>query len=225
MFRSILILCATFGSVDAFTVVAGEKPVIVETPAPPVAVKDMKSLFEDANRLEKARTELCVSLLARIQEKDLNAIDKENGMWVLSRLRYEPAINFTISQISIPKSVRFKRIGKSLDIIRGTDANFDLNYNFPAIQALLDHGSAAVPPLVKAYIARRKELAEKPQEEPDVVLRNIEYTLYQLDNSENALLYLKRAIEGSRLKEVLGIEVEAMVELRVRINEEVKRRR
>lgn len=101
--------------------------------------------------------------------------------------------------------------------MRGTDANSGLNHNFPAIQALLDYGSAAVPPLVKAYIARRKELAEKPQEEPDVVLRNIEFTLYQLDNSENALLYLKRAIEEVRLKEVLGVEVEAMVELRVRI--------
>ena len=146
-------------------------------------------------------------------------------MGVLSRLRFEPAIGFTIAQIGVPKSPRTWRKGTTTNFVRGTDANFDLNYNFPAIQALLDHGSAAVPPLVKAYIARRKELAEKPQEEPDVVLRNIEYTLYQLDNSENALLYLKRAIEGSRLKEVLGIEVEAMVELRVRINEEVKRRR
>lgn len=200
--------------------------------APPAAVKEIKFLLEDAKQLEKARTELCVSLLLKVQENELDSTDKEDGIWVLSNLRYEPAINITISRINLPKGDRFTRTRDrttrsefSYNMIRGTDANKGLDWNFPAVQALLNHGSAAISPLVKAYIARKKELADKPQNEPDIVLRNIEYTLYHRDNSENALLSLNNGIEASRLKEVLGIEMEAMVELRARIREEVKRRR
>jgi hypothetical protein len=219
------LVCLLETPITALCQDTGESPVAVK-------VKETKLLFEDANQLEKAKTELCVSLLLRVQENDLNSNDKEDCIRVLSNLRYEPAINITISRISLQKGDRFTRTRDrttrtefSYNMIRGTDANKGLDWNFPAVQALLNHGPAAVPHLIKAYLAHKKELAEKPKDGSEVVLRNIEYTLCCPNNSENALLFLKNAIEASRLKEILGIEVEAMVELRARINEETKRRR
>ncbi len=192
---------------------------------PPVAVKETKFLLEDAKQLEKAKTELCVALLASIQQKGQSANDIRDAISILSKLRYEPSINFTVLQIEVRnihlvhKQTRLSYIVINQDPFKATP------FNFPAIQALIDHGPAAIPPLVKAYVAHKKELVEKPEVEPDIVLRNIEAILIYSEHPEYTLVYLNRTIKEARLKEVLGIEMEVMVELRTRINEEVKRRR